>query len=115
MIGEALVLVGAAFTLLAAVGTLRFADVFSRMHALAKASTLGLLLALLGGLVVLDHPNDVTFLVLAGVLHLVTTPIGANLLARATYYAEGIDHEIAEVDELAACNAVAPRGPRAEG
>lgn len=109
MIGELLVLLGAVLTLLAAVGTLRFADVFSRMHALSKASTLGLLLILGGGLVILQHPNDLTFLALAGILHLITSPIGANLLARATYYAEGIPHLIDDVDELAACRAVEER------
>ena len=103
MIGEALVLAGAVFTLLAAVGTVRFSDVFSRMHALAKASTLGLLLVLAGALVVLDHWNDLTFLALAGILHLVTSPIGNNLIARSTYYAEGIRHDIDSIDELAAC------------
>ena len=51
VIGEVLVLVGAAFTLLAGIGTLRFSDVFARMHALGKASTLGLLLVLLGAAV----------------------------------------------------------------
>lgn len=101
MIGEVLVLVGASFTLLAAVGTVRFRDVFARMHALSKASTLGLLLVLLGGMVNLRTANDVTFLALAGLLHLVTSPVGANLISRATYYAEGISHDIDTVDELA--------------
>ncbi len=101
MIGEALLLAGAAFTLLAAVGTLRFDDVFARMHALSKASTLGLLLALAGGAVSLTHPNDITSLVLAAVLHVVTSPVGTNLISRATYYAEGIPHGIDTIDELA--------------
>ncbi len=101
MIGEVLVLVGAGFTLLAAVGVVRFRDVFARMHALSKASTLGLLLVLLGGMVSLRTANDVTFLALAGLLHLVTSPVGTNLISRATYYAEGITFGIDTVDELA--------------
>lgn len=101
MIGEGLVLVGATFTLLAAIGTVRFDDVFARMHALSKASTLGLLLVLLGGVVSLRSANDITNLVLAGLLHLVTSPVGTNLISRATYYAEGIAHGIDTVDELA--------------
>jgi multicomponent Na+:H+ antiporter subunit G len=112
MIGELLVLVGAVLILLAGIGTVRFADVFSRMHALAKASTLGLLFVLLGGFLALRHPNDLTFLALAGFLHLVTSPIGNNLLARATYYAEGIPHEIDDVDELADCRTVLERSKR---
>jgi multicomponent Na+:H+ antiporter subunit G len=112
VIGEALVLAGAILTLLAGVGTLRFSDVFSRMHALSKASAFGLLLAIAGALVVLDHANDLTFLALAAVLHLITSPIGNNLLARATYYAEGIPHVIAAEDDLAQCREVlAPDQP----
>ena len=100
MIGEVLVLGGAAFVLLAAVGTLRFSDVFARMHALAKASTLGLLLVLLGAAVSLDHPNDITSLLLAAGLHLVTSPVGANMISRATYFAEGIPYGIDTIDDL---------------
>jgi multicomponent Na+:H+ antiporter subunit G len=102
VIGELLVLAGATFTLLGAIGTIRFEDVFARMHALSKASGLGLLLVLAGGAVTLTNPNDVTFIVLAGLLHLITSPVGSNLISRATYYAEGIHHDIDTVDELAA-------------
>jgi multicomponent Na+:H+ antiporter subunit G len=100
VIGEALVVAGSGFVLLAAVGTLRFSDVFARMHALAKASTLGLLLVLLGAAVSLDHANDVTSLLLAAGLHLVTSPVGANMISRATYFAEGIPYGIDTVDDL---------------
>lgn len=100
MIGELAVLAGAALTFVAALGTVRFRDVFARMHALSKASTLGLLLMLVGAALSLTHPNDVTSLLLAAVLHLVTSPIGSNLLARATYFSEGIPTGIETVDEL---------------
>lgn len=101
MIGEALLLTGSFFTFLAAIGVLRFGDVFVRMQILSKASTFGLLCVLAGGVVSLDSANDVTFLLLAGLLHLVTSPVGSNLLARATYLAPAIDHRIDAMDELA--------------
>lgn len=85
MIAEALVLAGAILTLLAAIGTVRFRDVFVRMHSLSKASTLGVLLALVGAALHLDDPNDVTSLVLAGLLQLVTGPVAANALSRAAW------------------------------
>jgi multisubunit Na+/H+ antiporter MnhG subunit len=44
-------------------------------------------LVLLGGAVTLDHPNDVTSLLLAAALQVLTLPVGANLLSRATYRA----------------------------
>ena len=48
LISGLLMALGAAFTLLASVGLHRFDDVFARMHAAGKASTLGLLLILIG-------------------------------------------------------------------
>ncbi len=101
VIGEVLLLVGSAFTFLAAVGVLRFTDVFVRMQLLSKASTFGLLCVLAGGVASLNSANDVTSLLLAGLLHLVTSPVGGNLLARATYFAPAIDHRIDTLDELA--------------
>ncbi len=101
MIGESLLLVGCVLILLAAIGVLRFNDVLNRMHALTKATTLGLLLALIGAAVVLDHPNDVTSVLIAAVLQLMTSTIAANLLARSTYLASGIKVTVDDVDELA--------------
>ena len=99
--GEVLVLGGSLLMLLAGIGVLRFTDVFVRMHALSKASALGMLLVLIGAALALDHPNDVTSLVLAAILLLVASPIGNNLIARATYRAEGIPTGIDTVDECA--------------
>jgi len=105
MIGEALLVLGATFVLLAALGILRFSDVFVRMQILSKASTFGLLCVLTGGLLKLDSAKDITSVLIAGVLHLVTSPVGSNLLARATYFAEDIHHHIDTVDELARLSA----------
>ncbi len=101
MIAELLVLAGTALTFVAALGTVRFRDVFARMHALSKSSTLGLLLVLVGAALGLAHPNDISSLLLAAALHLVTSPIGANLISRATYFSEGIPMGVDTVDELA--------------
>jgi multicomponent Na+:H+ antiporter subunit G len=101
VIGQALALLGCLLTLLAAVGVVRFGDVLARMHALTKASILGLVLVLVGGAVTLDHPNDVTSLLLAGALQVLTLPVAANMMSRATYRAEGIRHAVDVVDELA--------------
>ena len=50
----------------------------------------------------LSNPNDVTSLALAAGLQLLTSPVSAHLIGRATYRAEGIDHRLDAVDELAA-------------
>jgi multicomponent Na+:H+ antiporter subunit G len=100
MIAELLVLGGAVLILLSAIGVVRFGDVFERMHALSKASTLGFLLAMLGGVVGIDNVNDLTFVALAAALQVITSPVGANLISRATYRASGIRHRVDVVDEL---------------
>jgi multicomponent Na+:H+ antiporter subunit G len=89
VIGELLALAGSVFVLLAAVGVMRFDDTLVRMHALAKASTLGILLLLAGAAVSLRHPNDVTSVILAGLLHVLTSPPASNLLSRATFLTGG--------------------------
>ena len=66
MIGELLALLGALLVLISAVGVVRFDDVLARLHALAKASTLGVLLILAGAAVNLRDLNDVTSVALAG-------------------------------------------------
>ena len=99
MIGEVLALLGSTLVLLAAIGVVRFADPLARMHALAKASTLGVLLILAGAAVNLTEANDITSVVLAGVLHLLTSPPASNMVSRATYLARGIPHGEELVDE----------------
>lgn len=85
MIGQAVALLGALLVLVAGIGVVRFDDAMSRLHALTKASTLGVVLVLLGGALVLDRPNDWTSLLLAAALQLATSPLSAALIARSTY------------------------------
>ena len=90
MIGELLALVGAALVLLAAIGVVRLDDVLARLHALAKASTLGILLLLAGAAVNLRNLNDLTSVVLAAILHLLAAPPGSNMVSRADYLVSGL-------------------------
>jgi multicomponent Na+:H+ antiporter subunit G len=99
MTGEVIMLVGALLVLLAAIGVIRFDDVLARMHALAKASTLGVVLLLAGAAISLHHANDITSLVLAAVIQLLASPPAANLLSRATYLADQIPRRLDVIDE----------------
>ncbi len=82
-----LIIIGAAFALVASVGLLRLPDVYSRMHAASKAGTLGSGVMLLALAVVSDDPAIITR-ALAGILFfLLTAPISAHLLAKAAYAA----------------------------
>ena len=74
---------GATLALLAAVGVLRMPDVFTRMQASTKASTLGLG-CLLAGLA-LQHP-EVSVVLRAGSIGafmMLTTAVAAHVIARA--------------------------------
>ena len=90
MIGEFLALVGATLVLLAAVGVVRFGDALARLHALAKASTLGVLLILVGAAVNLRDLNDLTSVALAALLHLLASPPASNMVSRAAYLTGGL-------------------------
>jgi multicomponent Na+:H+ antiporter subunit G len=101
VIGEAVALLGAVLILLSAVGVVRFGDVLSRMHALTKGSTVGVLLVALGSAFVLPTANDITSAIAAALLQLLTLPIAASLIARAAYLARGIPSRVDTVDEFA--------------
>lgn len=80
-----LIIVGAMFTLVAAIGLLRLPDVYSRMHAASKAGTLGSGVMLIA-LAVFAGDVAVATRALAGVVFfLLTAPISAHLLAKAAY------------------------------
>ena len=99
MIGELLALVGAVLVLLAALGVLRFGDPLARMHALAKASTLGVLLILAGAAVSLHTVNDVTSVLLGAIVHVLVSPPASNMVSRATYLVTGVPSRDGAVDE----------------
>jgi multicomponent Na+:H+ antiporter subunit G len=100
-VGEAITLCGATLILIGAIGVLRFPDALARMHALTKASTVGLVFVALGAAFVLSNANDITSAVGAALLQLLTLPISAFLLARATYLARRIPSPVDTIDELA--------------
>ncbi|HKK36070.1 MAG TPA: monovalent cation/H(+) antiporter subunit G [Paracoccaceae bacterium] len=81
----AMVAVGALFCLVAAIGVLRFGDVFMRMHATTKAGTLGAGLVM-GALALASE--DAGSAAKAGgavIFLLLTAPVAAHMIARAAY------------------------------
>ena len=99
-IGCTLLLLGSLFSLLAAVGVLRLPDLYTRMHAASKAGAVG------GGMVLLavaivSFDGGVAMRAIIGVAFLLlTTPVSAHLLARASHRS-GHDASVKmQVDEL---------------
>lgn len=85
IIAGLLLIAGAIFVLLAAVGLWRLPDIYSRMHAASKAGTLGSGLMLIA-LAVHAGDTSTTSRAIAGVVFfLLTAPISAHLLAKAAY------------------------------
>ncbi len=101
VVSAVLLLLGVALSLVASVGLLRFPDLYSRMHAATKPSTLGLLLVLAGTSLRLADPGDVVALLLVAAFQLVTAPVAAHMIGRAAYRAGVPGTRTAEPDELA--------------
>ena len=81
-------LAGSAFSLLAAVGVLRMPDVFTRMQASTKASTLGLGCLLIGAALQMGDFGTFIRVVSIGAFVLLTTPVAGHVIARASYLAD---------------------------
>jgi multicomponent Na+:H+ antiporter subunit G len=80
-------LAGSAFALLAAIGVLRMPDVFTRMQASTKASTLGLACLLVGTAVQMGDFASLVRVASIGAFVLLTTPVSGHVIARASYFA----------------------------
>lgn len=105
--------IGVFFTLVSAIGILRLPDVYARMHAASKASTVGVSCILLAaGL----HYGDGQLLrmVILIALFFITGPVAATTMARAAYRTDPDKTFVLHYDELAEAesrNADTPRSP----
>ncbi|HWL43110.1 MAG TPA: monovalent cation/H(+) antiporter subunit G [Ilumatobacter sp.] len=94
-----LAIAGALLVVLAGVGVLRFPDLYSRMHATTKATTLGIALIAVAAAIALGDGRDKLLLAVAFIV--VTAPAGAHFIGRAAYRAEGIEIHLDGPDDLA--------------
>lgn len=85
LITAILLLGGAAFMLVAAIGVLRFPDFYTRMHAITKAGTLGVGLIMMGVAVFFGHLSAITRAVAVFTFILLTAPVSAHMIGRAGY------------------------------
>ncbi len=99
IVGGIFIVVGALFTMIGGIGVVRFGDLMSRVHAAAKAPTLGLLLVAIGAAIEIGSAEAIVTLALVVVLQLLTSPVATHVLARASY--GQVDLALDDDDDLA--------------
>ena len=99
LVGSLLLTGGAVFMFLGSLGLLRMPDVFNRIQAGTKSTTLGTLLILLGTAFL--QPAWGLKLLLIGVFLLFTNPLSSQVLANAAHRSTVNPSDLNSVDHLA--------------
>ncbi len=95
-----MIIIGAAFSLIAALGLVRFPDVYTRMHAASKAGTLGSGVVLIALGIYSDDIGTLSRSIAGVIFFLLTAPISAHLLAKASYAVGYKMSELSVADEM---------------
>lgn len=82
LVADLIMVAGAAWFLLAGLGVARLGDSLARVHAATKATTLGMILVVLGAALQLPMEDGLR-IALAILLIALTNPLGGHLLGRA--------------------------------
>ncbi|MCR8645400.1 Na+/H+ antiporter subunit G [Paenibacillus sp. N1-5-1-14] len=87
IVGAVLILIGAIFGLISAIGIVRLPDVYTRSHAASKSSTLGVLCVLVGTLLYfLISEGFFSIRLILGIFFVfLTAPVAAHVISRAAY------------------------------
>jgi multicomponent Na+:H+ antiporter subunit G len=87
LLGGVLVALGVGLVATAGLGLLRLPDAYTRMSAVTKPASLGVVLVLLGALALAPSWGNAAKVLAAVVLQLVTAPAGGFAIGRAAYRA----------------------------
>lgn len=91
---------GSLFILLAAVGILRMPDTYLRMAVTTKAATLGIGLILIASALYFGDLSTTTRVVAIIIFILLTAPVGAHLIGKASYISGNKLWERSVMDDL---------------
>ena len=80
------IIIGTLFLLLSAVGLIRMPDLYTRMSATTKASTLGVGFILVGTAIYFGEIGLVSRAIIIIIFLMITAPIAAHMLGRAAYF-----------------------------
>jgi monovalent cation:H+ antiporter-2, CPA2 family len=100
IISSALMIIGAAFALLAGAGVVRMPDLFTRMQAATKASTLGIGCLVLAVPIHFGELGITTRAIATIIFVFLTAPVAAHMIARAGYFVGVPLWERTVIDEL---------------
>lgn len=95
-----LLVTGAALSLIAGIGLLRFPNLLSRMHAGAKPQVLGVVLMAVGAGLQLGWAPGLGILFLTVAFQFLGAPVAAHLVGRAAHRTGQVPPESLAVDEL---------------
>ena len=76
-------ILGALFILISAIGILRLPDLYMRMHASTKTTSLGIFLLLVGALLAMPDISTIIKGILVVVFTFLTSPLGAHMVSKA--------------------------------
>ena len=79
----ALLILGALFTLISVIGLLRLPDLFMRMHATTKTTSIGIILLIAA--VIIAQPDIATIIkgILIIIFTFLTVPLGSHMISKA--------------------------------
>jgi len=100
IISGVFLILGSLFILLSAIGLLRMPDLFTRMSATTKASTLGIGLVLIGTAIFWGDIGIAARALSIIIFLLLTAPVAAHIIGRAAYFDKVPLWEKTHIDEL---------------
>lgn len=95
------VLAGAFFSLLAAIGVIRFPDVYTRMHAATKAPAFGILLFLIAAVFFFSDLYTTIISLMIVVFIFLTAPVASHIISRVAHLLNTEIWNKTSIDELA--------------
>lgn len=95
------VLAGAFFSLLAAIGVIRFPDVYTRMHAATKAPAFGILLFLVAAVFFFADFYTTAISLMIVVFIFLTAPVASHIISRVAHLLNTEIWSETSIDELA--------------
>ncbi|WP_411843586.1 monovalent cation/H(+) antiporter subunit G [Salinicoccus sp. HZC-1] len=96
------ILGGAFFGFIAAVGVIRLPDMYTRLHAASKSSTLGVMMMMTGTFLYFWYVEGYvdTELILAVLFIFSTAPVAAHMLSRSAFHADVEPYQLTILNEL---------------